>query len=183
MNRPFFERQALYEIKKEANLKAKLSPSQASVLSASKASKRLAKSAKSEVLNAGQSKLSHANPECVFRPQITKLAKSLKSRSDTERAQGNSDKLLEQLRKMKAVTARLQREQTKSLKVLALNNAQSKLQIVSHPETYIRPVEEQATEKAALTSTTRAELCRQEVEGCTFMPKVLSYPHYLRDIA
>jgi hypothetical protein len=185
VDRPFFERQALYELKKREKAETLLRIPEVSSPRINEASKLMVKGSfedrNAELIRKRQ-ELKPDLSACTFKPQITDQAKSLRNRSSEERSQGDTEKRLQNLEKLKAVKVRLEREKTRSsmLQALSPRNAQSTLKLLSHPETYVERLNEKAAERTRSISQLQVERSDREMEECTFAPKVLEYPKYLR---
>jgi hypothetical protein len=185
LDRPFFERQALYELKRMEKAEAQLRIPVVSSPRMNEASKQMVKGSfddrNAELLRKRQEHKPDLS-ECTFKPQITDQAKSLRNRSSEERSQGDTEKRLQNLDKLKALKVRLEREKARSsmLQALSPRNAHSSLRLQSHPETYVERLNEKAAERTRSISQLQAERSDREMEECTFAPRVLEYPKYLK---
>mmetsp|Transcript_25692 Transcript_25692/g.45016 ORF Transcript_25692/g.45016 Transcript_25692/m.45016 type:complete len:461 (-) Transcript_25692:161-1543(-) len=186
LERPFFERQALYEIKKKEKADAQLRMTQVSSPRINEASKLMVRTdfETRNLTSRSREQEEEVNPECTFRPQITEVAKSMRSRSHEERCHGDAEKRQLNLEKLKAVRAQLEREKAKSSMIMALSprNVQSNLKVWDHPETYVDRLNERSEEKSRCISQIKTERSARELDECTFSPKVNKYPRYLKNL-
>lgn len=191
LDRPFFERQALYEIKKKENAEALMAAASSPkniTLKINENSRRMVEgtfeSRNAETVRRNQSPKRNSTAEFTFKPQITEQAKALRNRSNDERCHGDFVKRMENIEKLKAIKAKLEREKEKStmFKALSPRNSTSRLMVVSHPESYVERLNEQSAEKLRCVSQSLTERSARELKDCTFTPKLNKYPSYLKSL-
>jgi hypothetical protein len=187
LDRPFFERQALYEIKKKE--RAGLRSPRVCSPKVNSTSKIMVKGTfaerNAEFVSRLQGRQKAEVPECTFKPQITGKAQALRGRSSDERCHGDAQKRLANIEKLSAVRLRLEHEKTKSCMFLALSykHVPSSLRVLSHPETYVDRLNEQAAGRDQTRRQVMTERRGKEMEECSFSPRVRKYPIYLKSLA
>jgi hypothetical protein len=187
LDRPFFERQALYEIRRKE--RAELGSPRVRSPQINRTSKLMVKGTfaqrNAESVSKQQGRMKSEVPQWTFKPQITEQAQALRRRSSDERCHGDAEKRLENIAKMRAVRRRLEHEKTKSCLFLALSpkHIHSSLKVLSHPETYVERLKEQADGKDLARSKVMTQRRRNEMDECSFAPRVRKYPSYLKSLA
>ncbi|KAF0715133.1 Aste57867_3549 [Aphanomyces stellatus] len=126
------------------------------------------------------------DPQCTFKPKINDVSAKRTPRSVTELSRGDLLKKETTQRLMK-----LRMEQTEMSQLTfkpAVNstnipNVESKLKVLSNPETYVQRLQEQTLK---LYEKQRKALQEQEIEEfseCTFKPQTIDVPSYISRIA
>ncbi|CAM9749577.1 unnamed protein product [Chrysoparadoxa australica] len=130
---------------------------------------------------------SRKDPNCTFRPKLTKKSEQLPARSMVELSRGDQlkretmqrlNKLRSEQEQMQGVTFNPQLNDNAMAR-----NAESRLKVVSDPDSYLASVKMEAKKRQdrCKEGTVQRELA--EVEGCTFTPQTKPCPAYIRRIA
>ena len=186
--RPFFERQALYELMKHEK-KQQLSQKPPKNPVMNERSKKLVKTdffERNEEMIRKKLEPSVDYPEaCSFQPKITNLAKMRRNRSVAEMAYGDSKKKSEKIEFLKEMAEEKFKESINpsTFQSKSYANVKSKLQILDDPHSYIDRIKYQQRRKEAETQILKDEKARQEVAECTHSPNIIDAPGYVKQIA
>ena len=186
--RPFFERQALYELMKheKREMMEQQSPKRPII---NERSKKIVKSSFTErneemIKKKTEPKIDYPDL-CTFQPKITNLAKMRRNRSFAEMTYGDSKKKSEKIEYLKEMAEEKLKElvnpsifQSKSYA-----NVKSKLQILDDPQSYIDRIKSQQRKKEIHAQINKEEKIRQEISECTHAPVVIDAPTYVKQIA
>ncbi len=188
-DRPFFERQALYEImkqeKKEKNSQA--SPHQPKICDRSrKLVKKEFSQRNTEVLQKIEEKRKSVAPpnECTFKPKITQIAKGMRNRSVNEMCYGDSEKRQQKVEEIKQLNEQ-QRQQGADYSSTAwlYSDIRSRLGLNSHLDTFLDRVKAIQFRKAQEALREKEEREKQELEECTHAPCIKDAPAFVKRIA
>ncbi|OMJ80847.1 hypothetical protein SteCoe_18797 [Stentor coeruleus] len=185
--RPFFERQALYEIMKQEK-KELLQQITSAKPQINERSKKLVTTdffeRNDEMISKKSTPKQHPN-EPNFQPKITNMGKMRRNRSVAEMSYGDLKKKNEKLEYLKELQEDKIREvvnpsvfQSKSYA-----NVKSKLQIADDPDSYVERIKSQQRKKELETQIAKEEKIRQELSECTYAPIVIDAPVYVKQIA
>lgn len=185
--RPFFERQAIYELMKHEKKEAlETQPVPRPLIN--ERSKKLVKKdffeRNQEMIEKKNSVKYDPNP-CSFQPKITNKAKMKRNRSVTEMSYGDSKKRLEKIENLKEVVEDKIREQIVSscYSSKSYANVKSKLQVLDDPQSYIERLKSEQRRKEIITQITKEERVKNELSECTYHPNIIEAPDYVKQIA
>jgi hypothetical protein len=185
--KPFFERQALYELMK-LEKKEILESQPLAKPAINERSKKLVKKAFFERNQEMIEKKSNPKPDphpCSFQPKITNLAKMRRNRSFNEMSYGDSKKRLEKVEALKEAAEEKARELTVpcSVQSRSYSNVKSKLQILEDPQSYIERVKSEQRKKEIVSQIMQDERAKNELKDCTYQPCIIDAPDYVKQIA
>jgi len=129
-------------------------------------------------------KSQYQDPECTFKPQITKSAQKLPSRSAVEMSRGDS------LRKETNARLLKLRDEQEKLEGLTFapevytssNKGESKLKIMSDPDTYLARLHHKNLAQSHRQLKAAQEQEMKELQECTFKPEIHEAPNYVKQI-
>ncbi|GBG31641.1 Hypothetical Protein FCC1311_078662 [Hondaea fermentalgiana] len=146
---------------------------------------RVAKGAIRREHEAVRRKSNSLDPECTFQPKITKVAQSRPARSTLEMSRGDSLRKETNARLMKL---RAEQEELQELtfapemQARARAGVESRLRILSEPDTYIRRLQHKDTLHSHKQTKAAQEQEMKELEECTFRPQIHDSPAYVKRI-
>lgn len=185
--RPFFERQALYELMKQEKKELLQQP----VLVKPQINERSRKIVTKDFFERNDEMIQRKStpkqdPDAPsFRPKITNLAKMRRNRSVAEMSYGDSKKKNEKIEYLKEMQEEKIREvvNPSTFQSKSYASVKSKLQILDDPSTYIERIKSQQRKKEIETQTAKEDKIRQELSECTYTPIVIDAPSYVKQIA
>ena len=185
--KPFFERQALYELMKlEKKEILENMPLPQPVIN--ERSKKLVKKDFYQRNQEMIEKKSETKPDphpCSFQPKITNMAKMRRNRSFAEMSYGDLKKRNEKVEVLKEMAEEKVREQTicSSFQSRSYANVKSKLQILDDPQSYIERIKSEQRKKEIVSQIMQEEKVKNELKECTYQPNVIEAPGYVKQIA
>lgn len=189
-SRPFFERQALYELMKaEKKSYHENMPSVGPEIC--ERSKKMVKKGfferNQEMIDKKEATLKNSQKPsgCTFQPRITQKAKLVKNRSFTEMSYGDSKK-----KETKIQTMKQEIEQNfKAMNNLGLShtklysNVGSTIKILDDPDSYVARLRDLQRNKEQKIKAIKDEREKQELSACTHAPVTIEAPSYVKQIA
>ena len=186
--RPFYERQALYELMKNEK-KEQYSQNLPLKPQINERSKKLVKKNFFERnLEMIQKKLeSKANvyESYSFQPKITNMAKMRRNRTVAEMSVGDLKKRSEKLEFLKEQAEEKFKEvvNPSTFQSKSYANVKSKLQLLDDPQSYIERIKNQQRKRELEAQIAKEEKVRQDVSECTHNPVIIDAPGYVKQIA
>ena len=185
--KPFFERQALYELMKleKKEVMENMPLPQPYI---NERSKKLVKKdffqRNQEMIEKKSGNKPDPNP-CSFQPKITNMAKMRRNRSFAEMSYGDLKKRNEKVEALKEVAEEKVREQTNPsfYQSKSYINVKSKLQILDDPQSYIERIKSEQRKKEIVSQIMQEEKMKTELKECTYQPNVIEAPDYVKQIA
>jgi hypothetical protein len=186
-SKPFYERQALYEMMKQSKREA-VDQSKTAQPKINDKSRRMVKNSfadrNEEVIRKKNEKVKEKD-ENSFKPKITSMGKMLRNRSFAEMSYGDSKKRNEKIEYLKGVIEDKEREIMSPFFVpnKSYTSVKSKLQILEDPENYIERLKSQQRKKEFESQIAKEEKVRMEISECTYQPTIIDAPEYVKQIA
>jgi len=188
-SRPFFERQALYELmKKEKREAAYKRPPTGSVMC--ERSKKLVKKdfyeRNQELLERKKFKVEQAlNSTPLHKPKLTKRGKSAKPRGFKEMCYGDplrkQEKISQKKEEAEQQVEELHRPHFSQNK--SYSNVSSRLNLIGDPSSYVQRIKEMARQKERQALEFKESQEQQELSQCTHAPRTIDAPSYVKQIA
>lgn len=178
-SKPFFERQALYEIMKYEKREAAEQIVNHKPIINDRSRKLVKKSflERNKEMIEKKSRPKNDPQTYSFHPKITKMAKMRKYRSLAEMSSVEKKKF----EKSEADPQSPCDQQFSSTK--AYSSIKSKLQILNDPEGFIERLKQEQRRKDLELNYMREENLRKELEECTYQPAIIDAPGYIKQIA
>ena len=186
--RPFFERQALYELMKQEKkeIAQYQSPKKPQI---NTRSRKLVKNnffERNEEMIRKKIDSKADYPDIYpFQPTITDSGKMKRNRSYNEMTYGDSKKKIEKIEYLKEITDEKLKESVNPdiFQSKSYANVKSKLQLLNDPQTYIDRIKSQQKTKEIHAQIDKEEKNRQEMNECTYLPTIIDEPIYIKQIA
>ena len=135
-------------------------------------------------------KITEADPECTFKPEISKKGEALRPRSGFELSRGD---LLRKETNSRMMKIRCDQEQmaeltfkpviTKKAQRQANDHKVSKMSLAADPAQYLQSQKEKKDAKDALMKAQKDKQEQDELQACTFAPSTKECPAYVKRIA
>ena len=128
------------------------------------------------------------DPECTFRPKITRAAKSTRARTVLELSEGDANRReatrrILKLRTDQELMSELTFRPKLNIDTKLAPQAESRLQILKAPHTYVRRMKRAARMKREKQRRKAQDAELNEFAECTFHPKIHDAPAYVKRIA
>jgi hypothetical protein len=186
-SRPFFERQALYELMKHEK-KELLNSQEPNKPLINERSKKLVKNSfferNSEMIQKKNTTKTDPDP-CSFQPKITNQAKMRRNRSVAEMSYGDSKKKSDKIEFLKEQAEEKIRETVNpsTFQSKSYASVKSKLGIIDDPSSYIERIKAQQRKKEIEAQMIKEEKIKQDLSECTYAPAIIDAPSYVKQIA
>ena len=135
-------------------------------------------------------KITEADPECTFNPEISKKGKELRPRSGFELSRGDllrkeNNKRMMKLRCDQELMTELTFKPhiTKKAQKQSVDSKITKMSIITDPGQYLQAQEEKRKKREEVVSAELKKRENDEMESCTFAPKTKECPAYVKRIA